>query len=71
MSKKEATISWNRPRKVWVIRYWSETEHEWLEDSAYFVKDEDPKTEMGWISETFLSRLYDLQDLGYTFTFVK
>lgn len=68
---KEARVSWNRPRKVWVIRFWSESEHDWLEDSAYFVKDEDPNTEMGWISETFLCRLYDLQDLGYTITFVK
>lgn len=68
---KEARVSWNKPRKVWVIRFWSETEKEWLEDSAYFVKDENPETEMGWISETFLCRLYDLQDLGYKIVFVK
>lgn len=68
---KEARVSWNKPRKVWIIRLWSETEKEWLEDSAYFVKDENPETEIGWVSETILCRLYDLQDLGYKIVFVK
>ena len=68
---KEARVSWNKSRKVWVIRFWSETEKEWLEDSAYFVKDENPETEIGWVSEMILCRLYDLQDLGYKIVFVK
>lgn len=62
---KEARVSWNRPRKAWVIRFWSETENEWLEDSAYFVKDVDPETEMGWVSELLIARMYELQDMGY------
>ena len=69
---KEARVSWNRPRKAWVIRYWSETDHEWVEDSAYFVKDVDPETELGWVSETFVTRLYELQqDHGYEIITVK
>lgn len=62
---KEARVSWNKPRKVWVIRFWSESEHDWLEDSAYPVKDVNPETEIGWVSELLVTRLYELQDLGY------
>ena len=62
---KEARVSWNKLRNVWVIRFWSETEKEWLEDSTYFVKDVDPETEMGWVSELLVARMYELQDMGY------
>lgn len=62
---KEARVSWNKLRNVWVIRFWSETEKEWLEDSTYFVKDVDPETEMGWVSELLITRMYELQDMGY------
>lgn len=68
---KEALVSWNKPRKVWVIRYWSDADKEWNEDSAYFVKDVNPETELGWIPELMLSRFYDLQDLGYSIRFAK
>lgn len=68
---KQARVSWNKPRQAWVIRYWSEADQEWNEDSAYPVKDVNPETEMGWISELMVCRMYDLQDLGYEVTFVK
>lgn len=68
---KEARVSWNKPMNCWVIRYWSETDHEWNDDSYYPVKDVNPETEMGYIPEEIICRMYDLQDLGYSFTFVK
>ena len=67
---KEARVSWNNTWKSWVIRYWSEADQEWKEDSAYPVKDVDEETEYGWISETLICRLYDLQDKGYKVVFV-
>ena len=62
---KEARLSWNRPKNQWIIRFWSETERDWLEDSYYPVKDVNPETEYGWVSELLITRLYELQDLGY------
>ena len=62
---KEARVSWNKPTNQWVIRFWSKKDQEWLDDSYYFVKDVDPKTEMGWVSESLITRLHELQDLGY------
>ena len=70
-SDKDVRVSWNKPRQCWIIRFWSETDHDWVEDSAYFVKDVNPETELGWIPEEMLCRFYDLQDLGYTIRFVK
>ena len=68
---KEARVSWNKPMSAWVIRYWSEKDQEWNDDSYYPVKDVNPETELGFVSEQMICRMYDLQDLGYTFTFVK
>ena len=68
---KEARVSWNRPMKSWVIRYWSQKDHEWNDDSYYPVKDVDPNTEYGWVSETMIARLMQLADLGYEVVFVK
>ena len=62
---KEARVRWNNPTKQWLIRYWSDEEQKWRTDSAYEVKDVNPETEMGWISEEMICRLYHLQDLGY------
>ena len=67
---KEARVSYNRPRKSWVIRYWSETEREWVDDSFYSVKDVDPETELGFVSEELICRLYELQNGGYKIVFV-
>ena len=69
MAKKEARITWNRPRNMWVIRYWSETDHEWNDDSYYPVKDVNEETELGWVSESLITRVYELQDLGYKVVF--
>lgn len=66
----EARVSWNKPMGAWVIRYWSETDKEWNEDSWYPVKDVDPETENGWVSELLIVRLYELMDLGYKIVFV-
>lgn len=68
---KEARVSWNRPMKSWVIRYWSQKDQEWNDDSYYPVKDVDPNTEYGWVSETMIARLMQLADLGYEVVFVK
>ena len=66
---KEARLFWNKGRNMWVIRYWSETDHEWNDDSWYYVKEVDPETELGWIPEKLICRLYELQDLGYKIVF--
>lgn len=68
---KEARVSWNKPMKAWVIRYWSEKDHEWNDDSYYLVKDVDAETEYGWVSELLITRLYELTDLGYKIVFMK
>lgn len=66
---KEARVSWNRPRNQWIIRFWSQVAKDWIEDSAYLVTDVDPETEIGYVSENLITRLYDLQQLGYTIYF--
>lgn len=66
----EARVSWNKPMGAWVIRFWSEADKEWNEDSYYPVKDVDPETENGWVSELLLVRLYELMDFGYKIVFV-
>ena len=43
---KEARLFWNKGRNMWVIRYWSETDHEWNDDSGYYVKEVDPEKEL-------------------------
>lgn len=68
---KEARVSFNKPMNSWVIRYWSEKDKEWNEDSWYPVKDVDENSELGWVSEELMCRFYYLQDLGYEIIFVK
>ena len=67
---KEARLSWNKPMGAWVIRFWSKTDQEWKDDSYYPAKDVNPETELGWVSELLITRLYELQDLGYKINFV-
>ena len=55
---------------AWVIRYWSEKDQEWNEDSYYPVKDVNEETELGWVSESLVCRLYDMQKLGYKIVMV-
>lgn len=67
--EKMAVVSWSGARQAWIVRYWSETSQEWLEDSAYFVKDVDRRTEYGWVSETILCKLAELNELSYRIDF--
>ena len=65
---KEARVSFNRPRNQYIIRYWSEAEHEWMEDSAFNVITDCADIE--WIPAELIWRLSHLQELGYTAVFV-
>lgn len=67
--EKMAVVSWSGVRQAWIVRYWSENSQEWLEDSAYFVQDVDRRTEYGWVSETILCKLAELNELGYRIDF--
>lgn len=60
---KEARLTWSKARNQWLIKFWNGKE--WLEDSAYYLKDINPETEIGWVSELLITRLYELQDMGY------
>lgn len=62
---KEAMLSWSKPTESWVIRLWSESKQEWIEDSSYPVKDVNPEMEIGWVSELLLTRMYELEGMGY------
>lgn len=65
---KEARVSFNRPRNQYIIRYWSETEQEWMEDSAFNVITDC--ADIDWLPCEMIGRLTHLQDIGYTITFI-
>ena len=67
--KRSATVSWNKPNNEWVIRLWDEEEQEFVFSSSYPVKDVNPDTQLGWVSELIVCKLFELQDLGYEITF--
>lgn len=68
--KKIARVSWSGIKEQWIVRYWSEKSQDWLEDSSYFVKDVDRRTEYGWVSELILCKLAELNELGYEIQFI-
>ena len=63
---KKAKIVWDKESGTWNLFF--KSGDEWLLDSGYFVKDVDPKSGIGWVSETLLTRARYLNNLGYKVT---
>ncbi len=61
----EVRLTWSKATSQWIIRFNTGEDDEWHDDSYYPVKDVNPETECGWVSELLITRLYELQDLGY------
>lgn len=68
--KKIAIVSWSGIKEQWIVSFWSENSQKWLEDSFYYVKDVDSRTEIGWVSELILCKLAELNELGYDIKFI-
>lgn len=65
---KEARVSFNKPHNQWIIRFWSETDEMWKEDSRHPIVQ--MCDDIDYVSETLIYRIKQLQDLGYKIIFV-
>ena len=63
----KARVSWNRPKKAWVIRW---EDGNGACEKFFHPKDVNPETEYGYIPEEFICTLYDLQDRGYSIVLI-
>ena len=64
---KKAKISWDENMNAWVL-YFKNGDEEWLMDSGYLVKDVNPKSGLGWVSETIFTRARALKEMGFKVT---
>ena len=63
--ERQATITWSRAEKKWILRLWNIETKEWEFSKSWRPKDIDEETEIGWVADTILIEIAHLQDLGW------
>lgn len=62
MKNKRAMITWSRAENQWVLRL--ETDDGWEFSKAWYTKEPD-QYDVGWVHESIILEIANLQELGY------
>lgn len=60
--KMKAWINWSEKEQRWILSLW--IDNEWVFSKSWKVKDEDYNGN-GWVHETIICEIANLQNLGY------
>lgn len=63
-ANRMARVTWSRKDKRWVLYLWDEESESWEFSKSWKIKDENMNGD-GWVSDTILCDIAEMQNWGY------